>query len=94
MADAAQQTLRDLEELGEHAVRLNLSAGSFRPGVRDAAVIWLAAKDHNRERRQEAMSLEDRKIARQARDAAIAAAIIAAISMAIAVCAVVMTGHG
>jgi hypothetical protein len=97
MDDDSEQLAR-FEEMGEDAVRIHVHTFSFNTAHQRLAIKWLAQKDQELERRRDASQAEQIDIARSAKDAAWEAAraankanTIAAIAVAMAMVAIIIS---
>jgi len=80
MASKPLITEQELEEMGVELVRQKLLNKHFNLEFTYIAAPWLAKKDHESERSDEASKSEQMRIARKANNIAIAALIIAMIA--------------
>ena len=90
MDDDSEQLAR-FEEMGEETVRLHVQTFGFAITNHRLAIKWLAQKDQESKRRNEAAHLEQNLTARTAKNGAIVAAIAATITIPLAIIAIVIS---
>ena len=90
MDDDSEQFAR-FEEMGEEAVRIHALTDGFGTTNQRLAIKWLAQKDQESKRRNEAAHLEQNRTARIAKNAAIAATIAATIAVSLAIISIVIS---
>jgi hypothetical protein len=90
MDDDSEQSAR-FEEMGEEAVRIHALTAGFSTTNQRLAIKWLAQKDQESKRRNEAAHLEQNRTARIAKNAAIVAAIAATIAVPLAIISIVIS---